>query len=55
MRGREGQDVAFPRHRLCAEEGAREVVGRRRRVLGLLFLDGAVVVDEDEGVFILGV
>lgn len=48
---REGQDVAFACHGLGSEEVHGEGVcgGMFGMILGLLFLDGAVVVDEYKG------
>lgn len=58
MLGAKSQDVALARDGLGAEEEGGEVIGAGglgRVVLGLLFFDGAVVVDEDEGAVVLGV
>jgi len=55
VRGGEGQDVAFPRHGLGAQQCGRQVLSRGGFVLGLLLFDGAVVVDEDKGAVIFWV
>lgn len=58
MLGAEGQNVALARDGLSAKKEGGEIIGAgrlRRMVLGLLFFDGAVVVDEDEGVLVLGI
>lgn len=49
----EGQDIAFPD---CGFGAEKEALGRRCRrgsVLGLLLLDSAVIVNEDESLLIL--
>ena len=49
VRGRESEDVALAGDGLSTEERSQTMVlGGWRRVFCLLFLDGAVVVDEDE-------
>lgn len=56
--GAERQDVTLARDGLGAEEEGGQVieaVGLWRVILGLLFLDGAVVVDKDEGVLVFGI
>lgn len=54
--GREGQDVATARHRLCLEKKRGKVIVFDLGYVGLLlFLDCAVVVYENEGVFVLRV
>lgn len=58
MLGAEGQHVALAGDGLGAQEEGREVIaagGLWRVVGGLLFFDGGVVVDEDEGVLVVGV
>jgi hypothetical protein len=53
--GREGEDVAAAGGRLGAEEGRGQVGGLGGDIFSLLLLDGTVVVDEDEGVLVVGV
>lgn len=58
MLGAEGQNVALARDGLGAEEEGGKIIGAgglRRVVLGLLFFDGAVVIDEDKSVLVLRV
>lgn len=50
MLGAEGQDEALARDRLGSEEERGEIIGAGWfgwGVVGLLFFDGTVVVDED--------
>lgn len=58
MLGAEGQHEALASDGFGAQEEGGEIIaacGLRRGIGGLLFFDGAVVVYEDEGVFILRV